>query len=250
MVSTSRKSFRQVEQEETRTVLSKSQARIFFLGGTAFFSAIFLLMTVDTLRQVPERSNEQNLDESVERGKHLFDRSNCMGCHTILGEGAYYAPELTRAYVRRGPEWIAVFLADPQAMFPGERKMVQYNFNEEQIGDLIAFLKWVGEIDTNGFPAEPDLKLAGTEPIVVVSVESGVDPPDYFNTICIACHAVAGNGGGVGPALDGVANRYTEAELHTWLSNPSAVKPGTAMPNLQLSDELRTELVNWLVTLQ
>ena len=54
-------------------MLSKSQARLFFLGGTAFFTAIFLLLTIDTLRQVPERSNEQNLSESVIRGKHLFD---------------------------------------------------------------------------------------------------------------------------------------------------------------------------------
>ena len=134
-------------------MLSKSQARIFFLGGTIFFSAIFLFLTVDTLRQVPERSNEQNLGESAIRGKHLFDRSNCMGCHTILGEGAYYAPELTKVYDRRGPEWMAVFLKDPQAMFPGQRKMVQYNFEDSQIADLIAFLKWIGEINTNGFPA-------------------------------------------------------------------------------------------------
>ena len=232
-------------------MLSKSQARLFFLGGTAFFFTIFLFLTIDTLRQVPERSNEQNLTESAVRGKHLFDKSNCMGCHTILGEGAYYAPELTRAYVRRGPEWMAVFLADPQAMFPGQRKMVQYNFDEGQIADLIAFLKWIGEIDTNGFPAEPDLKLAGMAPIVVAAVApSGVQRPEYFDTICIACHAIGGNGGAVGPALDGVANRYTEPELHTWLSNPGAVKPGTAMPNLNLSDELRGELVDWLVTLK
>ena len=231
-------------------MLSKSQARLFFLGGTAFFTVIFLLLTVDTLRQVPERTNEKNLSESAIRGKHLFDRSNCMGCHTILGEGAYYAPELTRAYVRRGPEWMAVFLRDPQAMFPGQRKMVQYNFDDGQIADLIAFMKWVGEIDTNGFPAEPDLKLIATSPIVVKVAQLAIAPPAYYNTICLACHAVGGKGGAVGPALDGVASRYTESELHTWLANPGAVKPGTAMPNLNLSDELRGELVDWLVTLE
>jgi nitric oxide reductase subunit C len=231
-------------------VLSKSQARLFFLGGTAFFFAIFLFLTVDTLGQVPERSNEQNLSESAVRGKHLFDRKNCMGCHTILGEGAYYAPELTKVYDRRGPEWMAIFLADPQAMFPGQRKMTQYNFTQEEITDLIAFLKWIGEIDTNGFPREPDLKLAGAAPVVVAALQSGVEPPGFYTTVCRACHAVGGEGGGVGPALDGVATRYTRQELHTWLSDPGAVKPGTAMPNLNLSDELRGELVDWLVTLE
>ena len=235
-------------------MLSKSQARLFFFGGTAFFSIIFLLLTIDTVRQIPERSNEKDLSESAIRGKHLFDRSNCMGCHTILGEGAYYAPELTKVYDRRGPEWMAIFLKDPQAMFPGQRKMEQYNLTEEEIADLIAFLKWIGGIDTNGFPAEPDLgtaALAGVVPVVVTqTAQTAIEPPGYFKTVCIACHAVGGAGGAVGPALDGVARRYSKDELHTWLSNPGAVKPGTAMPNLMLSDDLRGELVDWLITLK
>jgi nitric oxide reductase subunit C len=231
-------------------VLSKSQARLFFLAGTGFFAAIFLFLTVDTLRQLPERTNLQDLSEAAIRGKHLFERKNCMGCHTILGEGAYYAPELTRVYERRGPEWMAIFLADPQAMFPGQRKMVQYDFSEQEIADLIAFLQWVGRIDTNGFPRDPDLGTPTATPVVVAALEQGIAPPAYFMSVCRACHAVGGEGGAVGPALDGVASRFTEQQLHSWLSDPSSVKPGTAMPNLNLSDELRGELVDWLVTLR
>jgi nitric oxide reductase subunit C len=236
------------------TVLSKSQARLFFFGGTAFFTTIFLILTVDTLRQLPERTNTKDLSESAIRGKHLFDSSNCMGCHTILGEGAYYAPELTKVVDRRGPEWIAIFLADPEAMFPGQRRMVQYNFTEGEIADLIAFMDWIGKIDTNGFPAEPDLgtpQLAGVVPVVVnKSIQSSIEPPAYYKTVCIACHAVGGSGGTVGPALDGVSGRFSREELHTWLADPGAVKPGTAMPNLKLPDALRNELVDWLVTLE
>ena len=75
-------------------------------------------LTVDTVRQVPSLSHEDAMTAEVVRGKHLWDRKNCMGCHTILGEGAYYAPELTRVVERRGKEWIALFLRDPEAMFP------------------------------------------------------------------------------------------------------------------------------------
>jgi nitric oxide reductase subunit C len=137
-------------------MLSKSQARLFFLVATIGFSGVFLWLTVDTLISVPERSNEDQMTESVVRGKHIWDTNNCMGCHTILGEGAYYAPELTKVVDRRGEAWLKVFLKDPQAMFPGGRKMVQYNFTDQEIEDEIAFLKWIGEIDTNGFPPEPD----------------------------------------------------------------------------------------------
>jgi nitric oxide reductase subunit C len=229
-------------------MLSKSQARLFFVGGTAFFAAIFIFLTIDSLREIPERQNQDRMTADVVRGKHLWDSSNCMGCHTILGEGAYYAPELTRVVDRRGAEWIAIFMKDPEAMFPGQRRMVKYDFTDEQIQDVIAFLAWIGEIDTNGFPPEPDLApavvLASTTPNVAAAM------PTYFTTICIACHSVAGSGGLVGPALDGIGNRLTTAELDRWLADPPAVKPGTAMPKLDMPDATRSELVAWLASLR
>lgn len=48
-------------------MLSKSQAKLFFLGGTALFSLVFLGLTVDTIRQTPARSREAALDESALR---------------------------------------------------------------------------------------------------------------------------------------------------------------------------------------
>jgi nitric oxide reductase subunit C len=228
-------------------MLSKSQARWFFLGGTLFFSLIFVFLTVDTLREIPARQNSEALTAQVVRGKTIWDQNNCMGCHTILGEGAYYAPELTRVVERRGEEWIALFLKDPEAMFPGQRRMVQYDFNDGQIQDVIAFFAWIGGIDTNGFPPEPNLRPASA-PIVAVAV--GPAPPEYFGKVCIACHAVGGTGGVVGPALDGVGSRMARAELDRWLADPAAVKPGTAMPNLGLPEATRADLVDWLVSLR
>ncbi|PIQ23176.1 nitric oxide reductase [bacterium (Candidatus Blackallbacteria) CG17_big_fil_post_rev_8_21_14_2_50_48_46] len=139
-------------------MLSKSQARLFFLSGTLVFSCVFLYLTVDSIGKVPEQTHAANISDAVKRGKHLFDKNNCMGCHTLLGEGAYYAPELTKVIERRGPDWIKAFLKDPQAMYPGQRKMVKYHFTPEETDDLIAFFKWIGEMDLNGFPPKPDLK--------------------------------------------------------------------------------------------
>src|SRR5690606_1597403 len=131
--------------------------RAFFLVGTGACGLAFVLLTLDTLRQVPKQTGEARLTEAAIRGKHLFDVSNCMGCHTILGEGAYYAPELTRVFSRRGPEFIAAMLRDPEAMYPGERRMQQYDFSEAQISDLVAFFEWVDQMDLNGFPPTPPL---------------------------------------------------------------------------------------------
>ncbi len=232
-------------------MLSKSQARAFFVGGTFLFSAIFLWLTVDTLRQVPKQTKVENMTASVVRGKHLFDKNNCMGCHTIMGEGAYYAPELTKVYDRRGPEWIKLFLKDPQAMYPGERKMTQYNFKDEEMDDLVAFFKWIGEMDLNGFPAKPDLAPAAAAPVAAAAAGTPAAPkPAMLSGVCMGCHSIGGQGGTVGPAFDGVGSRMTEAEIAAFIADPQKVRPGTTMPNLGLSEPVKNELASYLAGLR
>ena len=143
-------------------MLSKSQAKMFFLSMTAGFSAVFLWLTVDSISQVPARSHEDQLTPAAVRGKMLWETNNCMGCHTIFGEGAYYAPELTKVVDRRGAAWIKMFIKNPAAMYPGRRQMVQYDFTEAEIDDLVAFFTWIGNVDTNGFPFKPDMAPAGS----------------------------------------------------------------------------------------
>ena len=81
-----------------------------------------------------------------------------MGCHTLLGEGAYYAPELTKVYDRIGGPMIESILRSEVPWGPKGRQMVAYSMTKEEAQAVIAFLKWAGEIDLNGFPAEPNLK--------------------------------------------------------------------------------------------
>lgn len=234
-------------------MLSKSQAKAFFLIGTAAFSAIFVGLTVDTFQRIPKQTNAAALDEAAIRGKHLFDTSNCMGCHTILGEGAYYAPELTKVYERRGEAFIKAMLKDPQSMYPGERKMTNYGFSDQEINDLTAFLKWVGTMDLNGFPPKPDLvKIAAPtgSSSAGAGIVSSVDRPKVFNQMCVACHALRGEGGNVGPALDGVGTRFNREYLEKWLLDPSSIKVDSKMPKLPLSPEEVKELSAFLSTLK
>ena len=74
-----------------------------------------------------------------------------MGCHTILGEGAYYAPELTKVIDRRGEGYVKAVLMSPVPWAPNGRKMVVYNMGEQDAEAVVAYLKWIGKIDLNGF---------------------------------------------------------------------------------------------------
>jgi nitric oxide reductase subunit C len=228
-------------------MLSKSAAKAFFLVGTAVCGGAFILLTIDTISRVPKQTNQQNMTESVIRGKHIWEDNNCMGCHTLLGEGAYYAPELTKVYERRGAAFIDAMLIDPAKMYPGKRKMVKYNFTAQERGDMVAFLKWIGEMDLNGFPAKPNLgSVASSNSEQSISVAKRTDRPQIFNQMCVACHTLEGQGGTVGPTLDGIGDRRDIEFLRKWLSDPLSIKPDSKMPKLPLTEADITELSAFL----
>lgn len=81
---------------------TKAMARNIFYGGSLFFILVFLGLSFDTNSSLPERDNRGAITETVAHGKRLWEENNCIGCHTLLGEGAYFAPELGNVYKRLG----------------------------------------------------------------------------------------------------------------------------------------------------
>lgn len=136
-------------------VFTKSMARNIFYGGSVFFFLLFLALTYQTHDAWPERDNHENLTDQVRHGKQLWETNNCIGCHTLMGEGAYFAPELVNVYQRFGnsTEAIKAFIKSrPKEGIPGRRSMPQFNFNDEELEAIAQFLKYASEIDTNNWP--------------------------------------------------------------------------------------------------
>jgi nitric oxide reductase subunit C len=106
--------------------------------------------------------SEAEAEALVTLGKKTTQAKNCMNCHTLLGNGAYYAPDLTKAWL--DPGWISAgnretlmlaFLKDPPGnarTFGSGRRMPQLGITDEEARGVVAFLKWMSSIDTNGFP--------------------------------------------------------------------------------------------------
>ncbi len=68
---------------------------------------------------------------------------------------------------------------------------------------------------------------------------------------CSVCHSFNGTGGLVGPDLTQVGIRRTGEWLFRWLSEPSTVLPGTAMPDFEWeSDQEIMDVVAYLVSLR
>jgi nitric oxide reductase subunit C len=133
-------------------VFTKSMARNIYYGGSVFFFLLFLALTFDTTSALPERDHRENITEQVAQGKIIWEENNCIGCHTLLGEGAYFAPELGNVYKRRGGAFIKVWIKAMPTNTPGRRQMPQFNLSEEELDALVAFLKWTSEIDTANWP--------------------------------------------------------------------------------------------------
>ena len=131
---------------------TKQMARNMFYGGTVFFALLFAALIFDSERRIPERSNAHAITPAVVAGKKVWETNNCIGCHTLLGEGAYFAPELGNVYKRRGPDFIKAWMASMPSNTPGRRQMPQFNLTEAQTNNLIEFLKWTGEINTENWP--------------------------------------------------------------------------------------------------
>jgi len=112
--------------------------------------------------------SEEEAAELLHLGKLGSQSKNCMNCHTLLGNGAYYAPDLTKAWLDPawGPEGslqamtgkntkeeaMAEFLQHPSQYPTHARMMPDLGITEAEAKGLVAFLKHMSSIDTNGFP--------------------------------------------------------------------------------------------------
>lgn len=136
-------------------IFTKSMARNIYLGGSLFFVLVFLGLTFDTTRRLPQQDNRHAITDQVALGKKVWEENNCIGCHSLLGEGAYYAPELGNVYQRFGQskEAIKGFIKSrPADGIPGRRSMPQFNLTEEELDAIAEFLQYSSGIDTNNWP--------------------------------------------------------------------------------------------------
>lgn len=270
------------------------------LALLALMTLIFIGLSIASF--LPSRGQVVPIDVeyagySAVEGKRIFQAYNCMGCHTIVGNGAYFGPDLTKLYSRVGPAWIEAFLPSAGGwpaqgavmvklldeevaeeagtnsfdeyltMYPwaaerinrrGSKPTMMPNLplSRDEIGHLVAFMKYTSEMNTEGWPPEPRgeaaaLELAGLTGSGPATASTGaIEAPPGFPTDdpslppvergerlvrmygCIACHALDGTklvgpgwGGLHGSEVklaDGSTVTADEAYLTTSIMDPDA----------------------------
>jgi len=220
--------------------MTRRQTRMFFVAGTTIFAAIFTALTIHSHTKFGELTHADAITPDVIEGKHVWHRKNCINCHTLMGEGAYYAPDLTKIAQQRGAPYLQSFLADPAKFYSEERDrrlMPNLHLSTQEIDEVIAFLTWVGKIDTHGWPPRPILvsgsAIPGSNVGAPAAGPASNDPVAVGEALfrqsqpgCFACHSTAPGVNLVGPSLAGIsstaASRIASADYHGTATDAAA----------------------------
>lgn len=199
--------------------MTKRQTWWFAVGGTLVCSVAFLALTIHSHMRFPELTNSEDLTAEVEHGMEVWHDKNCINCHTLFGEGAYYAPDLTKIADRRGEQYLKAFLKNPSDFYSEDeydRVMPDQDLTDKEIDQLVAFFEWVSNVDNQGWPPRP-IRVTGSGSAPGSSAEEPADSPEakgraLFNDSeigCNSCHAIEG-GVMVGPSLAGLPSKAAD----------------------------------------
>jgi len=205
---------------------------------TVLFAALSVLSFVGPRKQALPQQVSFDRYSAVE-GKRVFQAYNCMGCHTIVGNGAYYGPDLTDLYRRAGPAWLAAFLPSAGAWptaaairvqlqnpavaaaagtdsfdaylerYPAARERIERRgggstfmpnlpFTRDEIGELIAFLKYTSEMNTEGWPPTPLPAARAAAAVGAMGAPAVAATTSPAATTAVAAPAPAGAATGAG----------------------------------------------------
>jgi len=232
--------------------MGEKAAKWIFWVGTLVSLALFLALTFDTNRRFAALTHADRLDDRVVAGKRSFERHNCNDCHTILGFGGYYAPDLTRAFNRIGEDGIRRRLEHPEAALAASyRKMPQQYLSQDEVANIAAYLGWVGGIDNHDWPPRDSAarwKRSTDRLLASAALSPGAALVEQES--CLSCHTLGGRGESKGSRLEWIGARRDAAYIATYLADPEKVAPGAQMPAFDtLSPGQRETLGEFIVSL-
>jgi len=139
---------------------SKAAARNLFYGGSLFFLLVFAGLTAHSIVYIRDISTDSaTLSPTVVAGKAVWEKNACVNCHTILGEGAYFAPELGNAWVRYGGkddpqgarDYLVTWIASQPTGVEGAPDAA-FALEDAELQALVDFLEWTSRARTQNWP--------------------------------------------------------------------------------------------------
>lgn len=93
--------------------------------------------------------------ERVRLGKQVWQEKACVECHTVLGHGGYFGPDLTEAWNKYGAAGLKDFFRDPP-LLPGAARKKHLPLSEEEAELIAHYFQFVAGIKRTGnWPLPP-----------------------------------------------------------------------------------------------
>lgn len=218
--------------------------------ATVVFYALLANAIPQVQSEVPQELSlgaEASADELVAAGEGLFNGAGgCTACHGLgtrapnlltdeAGTGTIGARCGSRVAGESCEEYLWQSMTEPNAfvvpgydpIMPDMRRLL----SEPQIWTLVAYLESLGgEVTVTGAKVAEAQAAGGSDAGAGATGAAGgafaggsTDPHDLITAgTCNACHVVDGQGGPIGPSLDDVGGRLSEAQIRQSILEPNA----------------------------
>lgn len=97
------------------------------------------------------------LNSQARSGKTVWEKSGCIECHTLFGNGGYLAPDLTYVLSEKNTDWLQQFLTNPPVMRPA-RKRLHPALSEADAKALLSYFRYLEQLNTLAWPPIPVVK--------------------------------------------------------------------------------------------
>lgn len=104
-------------------------------AGALFLVFVFTLLGL----AMKETAALKKTDPAVERGRAIYAKLSCAGCHRIHGQGAQVGPDLSFVGDARDRDWLIAHFKDPQSLVPGSI-MPPTRLPEPELEDLTQYM--------------------------------------------------------------------------------------------------------------
>jgi mono/diheme cytochrome c family protein len=206
----------------------------------------------------------------IARGLGLY-RQDCVQCHGGPGEAPAAfamgfmpgAPPL----IQVASEWPAneIYWTIRNGIKMTAMPPWHYRMTDGEVWDVVAFIKTLPTLSVTDFHVESAAEPVGPDRVHLDDDQGGGDPERGKAALeqyaCASCHSIPGviaPTGRVGPTLAGMSERSivagrlanTPEGMVEWIRHPQKVNPGTAMPDMGVTERDAEDMAAYLGTLR
>jgi len=209
-----------IDRGKMLKITQRTGAITLFVLAAIGWTALTARAVATTPRQIDDDNIEdpqpwQLIPAAQLAGIGAFREGHCAGCHQLGRSSA--GPNLLNAASVKPSDWLMDHFRKPEpAAGDSSNAAEESNLPTAQLRALVELVTKRGDDAIEAWKTAPAVSVRGAEV--------------YQANQCGMCHTLNGEGGKVGPVLNGLSSRHDRAWVLGHFSDPEQYSPGSQMP--------------------